>query len=85
MERKERIERILRKRFSPTQLSVEDFTQEHAGHPGQGGGMETHIRIKINAEEFQESSLLTAHRKIQEELKHEFQEGLHALEIHILK
>lgn len=85
MNRIEKIESILKQTFQPSTLEVVDFTMEHMGHPGQGGGSETHIRIKIKAEEFQDSSLLTAHRKIQDAVKDEFEEGLHALEIQVIQ
>lgn len=85
MTRTERITKILNDRFNPEELQVENFTMEHIGHAGQDGGTETHFRVSIKAEELEDLSLLTAHRKIQDELKEEFQEGLHALEIKILK
>lgn len=84
MSRIQNIKNILTEKFNPSELIVEDFTMEHRGHAGQGGGSETHFRVKIKSEEFDDTSLLTAHRKIQDELKAEFTEGLHALEIQIL-
>lgn len=84
MDRKTKIQEKLEKTFQPIELLVEDFTMEHKGHAGQGGGSETHFRVHIKAEEFEDSSLLTAHRKVQDCLKEEFQDGLHALEIKIL-
>jgi BolA family transcriptional regulator, general stress-responsive regulator len=85
MSRIEKIKKILNEKFTPDELIVEDFTMEHMGHAGQGGGSETHCRVSIRSEELEDLSLLTAHRKIQDELKDEFLEGLHALEIKILK
>ncbi|MCC5814240.1 MAG: BolA family transcriptional regulator [Leptospira sp.] len=85
MSRIEKIKNILNQKFVPNELVVEDFTMDHMGHAGQGGGSETHFRVSIRSEELEDLSLLTAHRKIQDALKDEFQEGLHALEIKILK
>lgn len=84
MSRLAKIETILKDQFQPTQLEVVDFTQSHVGHKGQGGGMETHVRITIQSKEFEDCSLLTAHRKIQNAVKDEFEDGLHALEIKVI-
>jgi BolA protein len=84
LERIKRIEELLKTRFQPKELNVVDFSVEHKGHPGQAGGTETHIRVEIKAAEFADCSLLESHRRIQDTVKEEFSQGLHALEIKIL-
>ncbi len=83
--RTKRILQILNNRFNPHKVEIIDFTNEHHGHAGQDGSSETHIRLRIGATEFEDTTLLEAHRRIQDSLKEEFLSGLHALEIHILK
>jgi|JI9StandDraft_1071089.scaffolds.fasta_scaffold999832_2 BolA protein len=83
--RTKRILHILSNRFNPHKIEIIDFTNEHHGHEGQDGSSETHIRLHIGAIEFEDTTLLEAHRRIQDCLKDEFFSGMHALEIHILK
>ncbi|NCN10994.1 MAG: BolA family transcriptional regulator [Leptospira sp.] len=80
-----RIKEILTAAFSPSKIEIVDFTNDHRGHSGQGGGNETHIRVSIGGEFFEDLTLLESHRRIQDCLKDEFTSGMHALEIHILK
>lgn len=80
-----RIKNLLTDNFSPSKIEIIDFTNEHRGHSGQDGSDETHIRLHIGGEVFEDLTLLESHRRIQDCLKAEFASGLHALEIHILK
>lgn len=83
--RQKRIEEILKKSLNPYILEVIDFSEEHMGHSGAGDGGESHIRIRIGSPQLANIPLLEAHRRIHSLLKEEFQIGLHALEIEILK
>lgn len=81
---KKRIEEKLIKAFKPQVLEVVNNSKLHAGHLGDDGSGETHFAIKISAEEFDILSRINVHRKINKELKEEFDCGLHALEIEVI-
>ncbi len=81
---KKRIEEKLREKLQPSFLEVKNNSNQHRGHLGDDGSGETHFAIVIAAEELQKLSKVAAHRKINEIIKNEFVEGLHALEIKLL-
>lgn len=56
--RTKRILQILNNRFNPHKVEIIDFTNEHHGHAGQDGSSETHIRLRIGATEFEDTTLL---------------------------
>ncbi|WCL51143.1 BolA family protein [Leptospira sp. GIMC2001] len=80
-----RIEQKLTQELNPLELKVTDFTDEHRGHAGQDSSDETHIRIAVKSQAFEDLTLLESHRRINALLSNEFSSGLHALEIQILK
>lgn len=82
---KQRIEEKLQKTFQPKFLEVKNNSHLHAGHLGDDGSGETHFAVKIEAEELSDLSSVNAHRKVNAILKDEFERGLHALEIKVLK
>jgi len=84
---KEIIEKKLIQQFAPTFLEVVNnshlhnnhFTPEDPSHLNQ-----THFLIKISAPQIANQSKITTHRVINNLLKEQFANGLHALEIKIL-
>lgn len=79
---KNRIEETLRTAFHPTRLDVIDESHHHAGHqPDITGTGETHMRVRIVADQFSGMSRLARHRAVTELLKPELDAGLHALAI----
>jgi BolA protein len=86
MSRGEQISHILFKNFSPFVLEVIDESHKHFGHMGvPQGSSETHFKIKIGCEQFANLNLVDSHRLINEALSSFFDDGLHALSIHIMK
>ena len=84
MNRKKRIESILYENFKDSEIKVLDNSFEHNGHNNFDGQQESHFQIILNKNSsYKESSLFT-HRKINNLLKDEFLNGLHALEIKTL-
>ena len=65
-------------------LEVVNNSAMHKGHLGDDGSGETHFLIKINSIELNDLNRVQAHRKINDIVKEEFNNGLHALEIKIL-
>ena len=84
MNRKKKIETILKKNFIGWQAKVNDISILHKGHNNYNGNNETHFSIILNRNNQNKESKLTIHRKINELLKDEFNLGLHALEIKII-
>ena len=84
MNRKKKIESILKKNFIAWKVKVNDISTLHKGHNNYDGNNETHFSIILNMNNQNKESRLTIHRKINELLKDEFNLGLHALEIKII-
>ena len=83
MNRKEIIETKLSV-LNPHFLEVVDQSSLHAGHAGNpNGDDESHFAIKIAAKELDDLSMIKQHRIINNILKDEFDNGLHALSINI--
>lgn len=80
---KQRIEKTLEENLRPKFLEVKNNSNLHHGHLGDDGSGETHFAIIIESEEFKNLSKIQAHRKINDLLKDEFKNGLHALEIKV--
>ena len=84
MNRKKKIESILKNNFSGWKTKVNDISILHKGHNNYDGNNETHFSIILNTNNKNKESKLSIHRKINELLKDEFNLGLHALEIKII-
>lgn len=67
--------------FSPTFLEVIDESEKHHGHGGHHSEGETHFLIQIAAPAFTGVSRLQRHRMINEVVKDELAERVHALSI----
>jgi BolA protein len=77
-----RIEAALSEVFDPQHLEVINESHLHAGHqPSFNGEGETHFRIRIVSQKFENTKLLDRHRQINDVIKDEFEQGLHALAI----
>ncbi|MEM5470507.1 BolA family protein [Hoeflea sp. AS60] len=89
MSRQNRIESALTERFHPERLVVINESHLHAGHHHTDsdhhdtfdGTGETHFRIRIVAPAFSGMSRIERHRAVNDVLKQELDEGLHALAI----
>jgi len=78
---RDRIVERLTARFSPQTLEVVDESDRHAGHAGARPEGETHFRVHIVAAEFAGTTRLERHRRINEALREELAERVHALAI----
>ena len=82
---KNRIINKIRDNFKISYLDVLDNSYEHSGHIGNPEGVDgTHFKIVIK---FIDSniSIVDRHRSIKNILKDEFDDGLHALSIKVVK
>ena len=85
MSRRDRIIAVLTGKFAPVHLDVRDVSAAHYGHSGWREGGETHIEVDIKSAALTAMSRIEAHRTVNEALAAEFDSGLHALQISILK
>ena len=83
MNRKQRINKILSKKFDDFILEIIDNSNLHIGHNNFTGNDETHIKIILTKKNKSPSNRLNIHRIINDLLKDEFNQGLHSLEIKI--
>ena len=84
MNRKKRIKSILSGYFIDIKIEVIDNSNEHIGHHNFNGTEGTHFKIIMDDKLNISKSRLQTHRKINELLKEEFSQGMHALEIKII-
>ena len=83
MNRKQRIDKILSKKFNNFLIEIIDNSNLHKGHNGFIGSYETHIKIILTKKDTTQSNKLNIHRLINSLLEEEFKKGLHSLEIKI--
>ena len=83
MNRKKRIELIIKNNFNKYKVIVTDNSQEHSGHHNFDGLQESHFKITIKSDKILKKNRLNTHRMINSLLEEEFKSGLHALEIEI--
>jgi BolA family transcriptional regulator, general stress-responsive regulator len=83
MDRRDRIEAVLRERFSPEHLAVIDESHRHAGHAGaaSGGG---HFTVVIVSAAFRDQSRLERQRAIYTILGDAMWAEIHALALRAL-
>ena len=67
--------------FAPTLLEVVDESEAHHGHAGHRHEGETHFLVRIVSPAFAGTSRLQRHRMINEAVREELAERVHALTI----
>jgi len=83
MKRKERIKNLLNNQFNEFTMKIIDNSYKHIGHLNFNGKDETHIEIHLIKKFDHKIDRLKVHKKINETLKLEFENGLHSLEVKI--
>ncbi len=83
MNRKQRIYKILSKKFNDFLLEIIDNSNLHHGHNNFTGDDETHFKIILIKKDKIPINRLNIHRLINNLLEEEFKSGLHSLEIKI--
>ncbi len=78
MNRKQRIEHHIQEALAPVYLDVVDESYMHA----VPADAESHFKLLVVSEAFNGLSLVDRHRRINELLADEFNQGLHALTMH---
>lgn len=67
--------------FSPDSLEIINESHLHAGHAGDDGSGESHLRIRITAEAFRSMNRVARHRAVYSIVQPKIDEGLHACAI----
>ncbi len=83
LSRAERMEKVLRARFSPLDFRLEDESGRHTGHAGARPGGETHYKLRLVSPVFDGLSRVARQRLVYEALAGEFETGLHALSLEL--
>ena len=83
MNRMQRIDKILSKKFNNFILEIIDNSNLHKGHNNFTGNDETHIKIILTKKNKLPINRLNIHRIINNLLEDELKSGLHSLEIKI--
>ncbi len=79
MNRKQRIEEKLKDSLSPIMhLDIVDESYMHSVPQGS----ESHFKVLVVSEAFEEISMIDRHRQLNQLLADEFKRGLHALTLH---
>ena len=78
MKVEKKIEHTLRDNFQLSHLEVINESHMHSGP-----NTETHFKVVLVSEEFKDIKLVQRHRKINELLKYELENGVHALSLHL--
>jgi BolA protein len=73
-----KIEHTLSDNFQLSHLEVINESHMHSGP-----NTETHFKVVLVSEEFKDVKLVQRHRKINELLKYELENGVHALSLHL--
>jgi BolA protein len=81
---KDRILNKIGSEIKVTSINVINESHLHAGHM-EGGGSDTHFKVEVESDDFKGKSLIESHKLINNALKDEFSDGLHALSIKIIK
>ncbi len=69
--------------FSPRALQVINESSQHAGHAGHDGSNESHFRVIIQADAFDDMNRLARHRAVHAALGDELIGRIHALALEI--
>lgn len=85
MNREQRIYDILNNNLECLYIEVKNNSHLHRGHLGDDGTLETHYKVIVESDSLKILSRVDAHKAIKRLLKGEFDSGLHALEIKLIK
>ena len=83
MDRRERIEALLRAEFAPAALEVTDESHLHRGHAGAAAGA-GHFRVRMTSARFSGVSRIARHRLVYHALRGEIGPEIHALALDLL-
>jgi BolA protein len=84
MKTAEKIEKSIRAALEPEILELKDESHLHAGHAGAREGGESHFRLLIVSSRFEGLSRVARQRAVNDILRDELKEKIHALAMRTL-
>jgi len=75
------IRRKLTDALAPTRLDIVDDSARHAGHSGAAPGGESHFKVTVVADAFENKSRIERHMLVNEALAEELRGPVHMLQI----
>ena len=84
MNRKSKITNILNKNFDLYRCIVSDVSESHKGHSGDVKGEETHLKIIIISNDFENKNILERHKMVIGCLKKQFEGALHSITLKLM-
>ena len=84
MNRKAKITEILNENFDLYKCIVSDVSELHRGHSGFIEGEQTHFKITIISNDFENKNILKRHRMVNNCLKSQFEGSLHSITFRLL-
>lgn len=82
---KEKIKKQLFENLHPSFLEVVDNSALHIGHAGVDKNFDTHFLVRIGGGDIKGLSLIKSHRLINKVLSNFFAQGIHSIQIEIIK
>jgi BolA protein len=79
MSRTHRLHTIISAHLAPQVLQIEDESHQHH----VPAGAESHFKVCIVSEQFQDKTRVARHRLVNHLIQQEFDNGLHALSLHL--
>ena len=79
----DQISEKLQDAFAPEQMQVINESAQHAGHAGHDGSNESHFRVVIHADIFNDMNRLARHRAVHAALGKDLIARIHALALEI--
>ena len=83
MSRINRIHAVLSKELTVLSCDISDQSHLHSRHYDAKGQSETHLTLHLKAQEFNTMTRVQRHRLVNQLLAAEFENGLHALTLHL--
>jgi len=84
MNRKKRIQNLISKNFINWKFEVTDNSLQHRGHNNFDGKQESHFFLILNKPTDSKEKRIEIHRRLNDLLQKEYDNGLHSFEIKII-
>ena len=78
-----KITALVEQKLATNHIYVINESNKHIGHAGDDGSGQTHFKLKIVSESFENLNKLQRHRLVNDIVKPLFSEGLHALSLEL--
>jgi BolA protein len=73
------IKKLIEENFNPVEFELVNESRKHLGHAGDDGSGQTHYKLMVVSEMFQNRSRIDRQRAVMKVLNPAFSKGLHAV------